>query len=152
MPEKVHGRPVVFGKVLFDRFPDDTAVLGGTPFNVAWHLQGLGHDPLFLSRVGRDGPGRQVGQAMRHWGMDTTGLQTDADYPTGAVELAFEAGQPSFDILPDQAYDHFDGAAPRELLQQARWLKVKDEELHTLTGCLGHGTENLGIERGGGSH
>jgi len=35
-------RPVLFGEVLFDHFPDGSEVLGGAPFNVAWHLQGLG--------------------------------------------------------------------------------------------------------------
>ena len=33
--------PVVFGEVLFDCFPDGSAVLGGAPFNVAWHLHGM---------------------------------------------------------------------------------------------------------------
>jgi fructokinase len=28
----------VFGEVLFDYFPDGSRVLGGAPFNVAWHL------------------------------------------------------------------------------------------------------------------
>ena len=47
------GRPVVFGEVLFDRFDDGSSVLGGAPFNVVWHLQGFGLDPLLISRVGR---------------------------------------------------------------------------------------------------
>ena len=34
-----HTRPVVFGEVLFDCFPDGSRVLGGAPFNVAWHCQ-----------------------------------------------------------------------------------------------------------------
>jgi len=100
-------RPIVFGEVLFDRFPDG-AVLGGAPFNVAWHLQGFGCAPLFLSRVGDDGPGEQVKQAMRAWGLDIAGLQTDASHPTGTVEINLAAGKHSFDILPDQAYDYID--------------------------------------------
>ena len=32
---------LVFGEVLFDDFGDNV-VLGGAPFNVAWHLQGFG--------------------------------------------------------------------------------------------------------------
>ena len=31
----------VFGEVLFDQFPDGANVLGGAPFNVAWHLKAL---------------------------------------------------------------------------------------------------------------
>jgi len=105
----VAGRPVIFGEVLFDRFPDQSSVLGGAPFNVAWHLQGFGLDPLLISRVGDDALGKQVGQGMREWGMSTRGLQIDADHPTGAVEVSIQDGQPSFNIVPDQAYDHIDG-------------------------------------------
>ncbi|MEM7234470.1 MAG: hypothetical protein AAF517_19985, partial [Planctomycetota bacterium] len=52
-------RPVVFGEVLFDRFPDGRSILGGACFNVAWNLRGLGLDPLFVSRENdRTGPHR----------------------------------------------------------------------------------------------
>ena len=40
-------RAVILGEVLFDSFPGGTATLGGAPFNVAWHLQGLGASPPF---------------------------------------------------------------------------------------------------------
>lgn len=109
------GRPVIFGEVLFDHFPDGSAVLGGAPLNVAWHLQGFGHAPLFVSRVGDDESGRRVKRAMEDWGLDTTGVQTDAQYPTGMVEISFEGAQHRFHILPDQAYDHIDA----ELTQKA---------------------------------
>ena len=109
--EPMSGRPVVFGEVLFDRFPDGADVLGGAPFNVAWHLQGFGLGPLLISRIGDDEAGRRVRRAMQDWGMDTDGVQTDADHPTGAVHVSLREGQPSFDILPDQAYDHLDAGA-----------------------------------------
>ncbi|MGD9171680.1 MAG: carbohydrate kinase, partial [Candidatus Thiodiazotropha sp.] len=32
----------IFGEVLFDCFPTGEQVLGGAPFNVAWHLQAFG--------------------------------------------------------------------------------------------------------------
>lgn len=98
-------RPVLLGEVLFDRFPDGSEVLGGAPFNVAWHLRGFGENPLFISRVGEDGAGRQVRLAMDAWGMDVTGLQTDPAHPTGAVRIELAEGEPRFEILPDQAYD-----------------------------------------------
>lgn len=109
------GRPAIFGEVLFDHFPDGSAVLGGAPFNVAWHLQGFGHAPLLVSRVGGDEPGHRVKRAMQDWGLDTSGLQTDAQHPTGTVEVKFEGAQHSFHILPNQAYDHIDA----ELAHQA---------------------------------
>lgn len=44
----------IFGEVLFDHFPDGNQVLGGAPFNVAWHLQAFGQSPCMVSRVGND--------------------------------------------------------------------------------------------------
>jgi fructokinase len=99
-------RPVIFGEVLYDCFPEGEVVLGGAPFNVAWHLQGLGASPLFISRVGDDPLGRRVRDVMEQRGMDTSGLQLDSSYPTGKVNIQLTAGSHSFDILPDQAYDH----------------------------------------------
>ncbi len=101
-------RPIVFGEVLFDTFPDGASVLGGAPFNVAWHLQGFGQQPLFISRVGDDERGAQVIEAMRAWEMDLRGLQRDDKHPTGRVVVSFHNNEPRFDIVADQAYDHID--------------------------------------------
>lgn len=99
-------RPVIIGEVLFDRFPGNVQVLGGAPFNVAWHLQGFGATPLFISRIGDDEAGRRVLGAMDRWGMDQSGLEIDPAHPTGAVDVSLSGGQHSFEILPDQAYDY----------------------------------------------
>jgi fructokinase len=99
-------RPLVFGEVLFDCFPDGSRVLGGAPFNVAWHLHALGHAPLLVSRVGADDAGDEVLRAMRDWQMDVAGVQRDPNHPTGRVVVTLEGSQPSYEILPDQAYDH----------------------------------------------
>jgi len=108
--------PLVFGEVLFDCFPDGSTVLGGAPFNVAWHLQALGPPPLLLSRVGRDALGEQVAAAMRDWGMHTAGLQHDPDHPTGRVEIEFESsGEPRYAIPGEQAYDYIEAARLPEL-------------------------------------
>jgi fructokinase len=98
--------PVVFGEVLFDCFEDGSRVLGGAPFNVAWHLQAFGCAPLLISRVGDDPQGRQIRDTMQHWQMTTAGLQMDSAHPTGEVKVTLNAGQPSFDIVADRAYDH----------------------------------------------
>ncbi|MDX8410857.1 MAG: PfkB family carbohydrate kinase [Mariprofundaceae bacterium] len=118
------GRPIIFGEVLFDRFPDQSSVLGGAPFNVAWHLQGFGLDPFFISRVGNDAPGKQIIQAMHDWGMATSGLQIDTGHATGAVEVAIRNGQPAFDIVPDQAYDHIDAQAALRAIGQADYSLI----------------------------
>ena len=98
-------RVVAFGEALIDRFPD-RAALGGAPFNVACHLAALGADPVLLTRAGKDSAGRRIERAMQARGLDTLGLQRDPVRATGQVMVAMEADGPSFDILPDQAYDH----------------------------------------------
>lgn len=104
-------RPLVFGEVLFDCFPDGQEIMGGAPFNVAWHLQGFGARPLFVSRIGEDARGARVRAAMGEWGMEDSGLQRDGRLPTGVVRVTLDGALHSFDILPDQAYDHIDRAA-----------------------------------------
>ncbi len=103
--------PLIFGEVLFDQFEDGSVVLGGAPFNVAWHLQAFGRQPLFVSRVGDDSFGRRIRDAMQKWGMSTAGLQKDSTYPTGLVSIHIKDDEPSFDILADRAYDHISASA-----------------------------------------
>jgi fructokinase len=102
-------RPLVFGEVLFDLMPGGARVLGGAPFNVAWHLEAFGLRPLMITRVGADESGDEVIAAMERWGMDTSGVQRDEVHPTGRVQVELKNGEPTFRILADQAYDHLDG-------------------------------------------
>jgi len=107
-------RPLIFGEVLFDHFPDGSAMLGGAPFNVAWHLQAFGLRPLFVSCVGNDAEGEAVRWAMRQWCMEDTWLQVDSEHPTGRVEVSFVGGEPSYDIVDRVAYDFIDaGLLPK---------------------------------------
>lgn len=98
-------RLCIFGEVLFDHFPDGKCVLGGAPFNVAWHLQAFGQAPYFMSRVGDDAEGETVRSAMHDWGMDMAGLQTDLLLATGRVSINFVDGEPVYDIVRPCAYD-----------------------------------------------
>lgn len=98
----------VFGEVLFDHFPDGQRVLGGAPFNVAWHLQAFGQAPRFISRVGRDPEGEAIRSAMAGWGMRLEGLETDETLSTGRVTVQLEQGQPSYDIVHPCAYDNIE--------------------------------------------
>lgn len=101
-------RPVIIGEVLFDCFPDGSSVLGGAPFNVAWHLHGLGLSPLMISSVGKDSLGEQVLDSMKKWGMDTRAMQISDSCPTGQVTVSFNDGEPAYEIVQDQAYDNMD--------------------------------------------
>lgn len=103
----------VFGETLVDEFPD-RSVLGGAPFNVAYHLKQLGIEPVLVTRVGRDESGDRLWNAMRSAGMDTRGVQRDPVLPTGRVRVTFDDGGHRFEILGNQAYDaidRFDAAA-----------------------------------------
>ncbi|UCB55732.1 MAG: carbohydrate kinase [Thiotrichales bacterium] len=105
--------PVIFGEVLFDCFPDGNSVLGGAPFNVAWHLQAFGMSPLMISSIGDDELGNDVKAAMQDWNMSTAGLQSDPAHPTGSVDIEFDNGEPRYTIVEHRAYDHIDpGSLP----------------------------------------
>lgn len=95
----------IFGEALMDQFPDGQQVLGGAPFNVAWHLQAFGQHPCFIGRVGDDVMGEGIKQEMADWGMSVENLQTDPDYPTGTVKVTIDKNEPSYEILANQAYD-----------------------------------------------
>jgi fructokinase len=102
----------IFGEVLYDVFPDGQQVLGGAPFNVAWHAQAFGLAPHFISRVGNDAEGDRVIAAMHNWGMRLDGLQQDPVHPTGRVQVSLTAdNEPAYDIVPDSAWDFIDSAA-----------------------------------------
>lgn len=100
----------IFGEALFDCFPDGSRILGGAPFNVAWHLQGLGAEPLFVSRIGRDTAGSELLAAMQNQGMRQNGMQIDVARPTGSVAVSIDSGQPIYHILEQQAYDYIAAA------------------------------------------
>ncbi|MBT8121497.1 MAG: carbohydrate kinase [Gammaproteobacteria bacterium] len=103
--------PAVFGEVLYDCFEDGSRVLGGAPFNVAWHLQAFGCSPRFISRVGDDAMGHAIREDMQRWGMNTDWLQQDASHPTGEVRVTLVDGQPEYDIVSGRAYDYIDADA-----------------------------------------
>lgn len=103
-----HARPIIFGEVLFDSFPDGKQILGGAPFNVAWHCQAFGLNPLFISRVGDDDLGRKIFSAMQNCAMDTQGLQLDEIHKTGIVDVSFNNAEPSYNIVKDSAWDFID--------------------------------------------
>ncbi|MBL1208705.1 carbohydrate kinase [Geminocystis sp. GBBB08] len=110
---------IIFGEVLFDCFPDGNLVLGGAPFNVAWHLQAFGVSPLFISRIGNDAYGKIIKKAMEDWGMNITGLQEDKINPTGMVQVKLINNEPHYDILENSAYDFIDSSLIPNLPQHS---------------------------------
>ena len=119
---------MIFGEVLFDHFPDGSRILGGAPFNVAWHLRGFGANPLVLSAVGDDAEGREVLERMTSWDLMTHGVQTDREHGTGRVTASVIDGDNHFEIAADQAWD---------FIQEAPAHRPMDEEP---AGLFYHGT------------
>lgn len=101
-------RLAVFGEVLFDHFEDGGRVLGGAPFNVAWHLRSFGAHPLLISRIGADEPGQAIRRACAEVGIETSALQLDPDAPTGHVQVTVREGSPGYTIPPGQAWDRIE--------------------------------------------
>ena len=97
--------PIIFGEVLFDEFPNGAQILGGAPFNVAWHLRAFDLDPLIISRVGKDKLGLKIRQTMQNWHMKTEGLQIDDNHLTGRVIISQTATSHGFEIPENQAFD-----------------------------------------------
>jgi fructokinase len=110
---------VIFGEVLFDCLPDGQTLLGGAPFNVAWHTQALGLHPRFVSAIGQDAMGEQVRHAMQEWSLSQTAVTTHDDLPTGRVEVTLDQGQPHYDIMHPVAYDRIEPVDVTALLNQA---------------------------------
>jgi len=106
------GSVVLFGEVLADIFPERT-VLGGAPFNVAWHLEAFGQKPVLITRLGHDALGDMVLSAMSQNGMETLGVQCGNNYSTGQVQVHLEGNCHRFEILPHQAYDFIHPAMAR---------------------------------------
>ncbi len=99
----------IYGEVLFDCFvqPDqqERQVLGGAPFNICWHLQALGDQPNFISRVGDDELGQRILHQAENWGISTRNIQRDKSHPTGRVQVEIIDDEPHYDIRADSAYD-----------------------------------------------
>lgn len=116
---------IVFGEVLFDRFNSGEEVLGGAPFNVAWHLQAFGDNPQFISRLGQDIAGQKARGLMKQWGMSSQLVQTDATHPTGRVDINIIDDEAHYDIVSDMAYD---------------FIEPMDSQVITSNGILYHGS------------
>ncbi len=99
------GPILVFGEVLFDKFPDKLC-LGGAPFNFAFHLTKLGLPVHFISSIGDDSYGKEIVNFGNRNGFPLSGVQKDPEHPTGMVQVTLdEKGSPKFEILPNRAFD-----------------------------------------------
>jgi len=94
---------VVWGEVLWDRFPDGDQ-LGGAPANVAWHLGQAGGWARLVTRVGDDDDGRRAIARLSEW-VDTSLIQIDPERATGEVTIAVERGEPRYTMHHGRAWE-----------------------------------------------
>ena len=97
---------IVFGEILYDCFPDRTC-LGGAALNFAWNLRQLGFPVAMVSAVGRDELGRRARGFLRCADIDRQWV-ADRPEPTGTVEVALNAGQPTYAIRAGVAWDYIE--------------------------------------------
>ena len=99
---------VGLGEALFDLLPTGR-VLGGATLNVACHAHALlserGGQGVVASRVGDDELGDEIVAQLTRRGMATDYVQRDSAHPTGIVNVTLQAGQPTFEIVANVAWD-----------------------------------------------
>jgi len=107
MPLSSDQAVVIWGEVLWDRFPDGDR-LGGAPSNVAWHLGLAGGWARLVSRVGDDADGHR---AIEQLAMvcDPDLVQLDRERATGEVRVALEGGEPRYTLGPGRAWERIEG-------------------------------------------
>lgn len=98
---------VVWGELLWDRFPDGDQ-LGGAPANVAWHLAQLGTPVALATRVGDDADGHAARARLRTAGVDDALVQVDGERATGEVTVTVVDGEPRYRLVPGRAWERIE--------------------------------------------
>jgi fructokinase len=127
---------VIWGEVLWDRFPDGHR-LGGAPANVAWHLGQAGGWARLVSRVGADADGqRAIDQLAQVCDADL--VQIDSERGTGEVLVEIEAGEPRYTLVPGRAWERIECTDDvKAALDEAGVLVYGTLAQHTESGIAG---------------
>ena len=96
---------VGIGEVLWDYFEDkDNYVLGGAPFNFAYHINQFGLNSLVISAIGNDKLGQKLEADVRK--KNVPYMLERLNLPTGVVNIKEVDGKPRYDILTERAWDY----------------------------------------------
>ena len=96
---------VGIGEVLWDYFEDkDDYVLGGAPFNFAYHVNQFGLNSLVISAIGNDKLGQKLEADVKE--KNVPYMLECLNLPTGVVNIREVDGKPRYDILTERAWDH----------------------------------------------
>ncbi|MEP2771402.1 MAG: PfkB family carbohydrate kinase [Fulvivirga sp.] len=97
-------KTLVFGEILWDII-DGKPCLGGAPLNFAAHLVQCGEEATIISALGLDELGDNAISAVKNLGVNTSLIQRN-EKRTGVVPVSLIGGEPSYEIIPDVAYDY----------------------------------------------
>ncbi|MEL6442104.1 MAG: carbohydrate kinase [Cyanobacteria bacterium J06621_8] len=113
-----------------------TSYPGGAPANVACALTKLGTPAAFIGCVGGDRQGKELVTLLKSMGVNTSGVQYQANYPTRQVYVTSnEQGDRTFAGFGDRRADQFADAylqpqlLPTELFLAAEYLVIGTLEL-----------------------
>lgn len=128
---------------------------GGAPCNVLALLTRLGHPTAFIGKVGRDGFGNQLEDALVETGISTEGLRRDGDvHTTLAVVHTFADGDRDFSFYRNPGADMrlTREEVDMELIRQAKifhfgTLSMTDEPVRTATYAAIAEAERAGVLR-----
>ena len=96
---------VGIGEVLWDYFEDkDDYVLGGAPFNFAYHVNQFGLNSLVISAIGNDKLGQKLEADVKE--KNVPYMLEHLNLPTGVVNIKEVDGKPRYDILTERAWDY----------------------------------------------
>lgn len=96
---------VGIGEVLWDFFEDQNKyVLGGAPFNFAYHVNQFGLNSLVISAIGNDKLGQKLEADVRK--KNVPYMLEHLNLPTGVVNVKEVDGKPRYDILTERAWDY----------------------------------------------
>ena len=96
---------VGIGEVLWDYFEDkNNYVLGGAPFNFAYHVNQFGLNSLVISAIGNDKLGQKLEADVKK--KNVPYMLERLNLPTGVVNVKEVDGKPRYDILTERAWDY----------------------------------------------
>lgn len=96
---------VGIGEVLWDYFEDkNNYVLGGAPFNFAYHVNQFGLNSLVISAIGNDRLGQNLEADVKK--KNVPYMLERLNLPTGVVNIKEVDGKPRYDILTERAWDY----------------------------------------------
>ena len=128
---------ICFGEVLWDCLPDGRFV-GGAPLNVAYHMTKLGSAAWPASSVGDDELGHELLDQIRARSLPTDLVGVVKDRPTGVVNVTFDNGSPTYDIVTNVAWDRIEVPAEMPPVSAVVFgsLALRSEHNHRQLLCL----------------